>query len=201
MKNIAVLASGNGTNLQAIIDNIRKGVLRGARIVLVLSDQERAFALKRAQRVGIPCLYLDPGKFSGRAAYDRALAAELKKARVDIVVLAGFMRLLSPFFVRAYKNKILNIHPALLPAFKGVHSIRRAFSSGVKVTGVTVHFVDEEMDNGPIILQEAVTIGDTESIGCLEARIHRVEHKLTTRAIKKMVAGCLRVKGRRVLSG
>ena len=119
---------------------------------------------------------------------------------MDIVVLAGFMRILSPSFIRAFKFKILNIHPALLPAFKGVHSIQRAFHAGVKVTGVTVHFVDEEMDNGPIILQEAVTVGDAESVGSLEARIHRVEHKLYTRAIKKMVNGRLRVKGRRVLS-
>ncbi len=199
MKNLAVLASGRGTNLQAIIDNVKKGSIK-ARLALVISDQEKAFALKRARRAGIPTLYADPKRFAGRSAYDAYLVKALKKARVDYVILAGFMRILSPAFIRAYKNRILNIHPALLPAFKGVEAIPRAYRYGVRVTGVTVHFVDEEMDHGPIILQEPVTVSANESVAELEARIHRVEHRLYAQALQKLVAGRLRITGRRVLS-
>jgi len=200
MKRLAVFASGNGTNLQAIIDNVRKRVLRGAAVVLVISDQKKAFALKRARRAGIPTLYADPKRFAGRSAYDACLVEALKKARVDYVVLAGFMRILSPGFIRAYKNRILNIHPALLPAFKGEEAIPRAHRYGVKVTGVTVHFVDDKMDHGPVILQEAVPVADADSVAQLEARIHLVEHRLYTQALQKLVDGRLRIKGRRVLS-
>ncbi|MGE5280470.1 MAG: phosphoribosylglycinamide formyltransferase [Deltaproteobacteria bacterium] len=200
MKRLAVLASGNGTNLQAIIDNIRKGALRGARVVLVVSDREKARALRRAAAAGIPASFEDPRKFPGRAAYDGHLVKVLRKARVDYVVLAGFMRILSPVFVRAFKNRVLNIHPALLPAFRGTDSIARAHRYGVRVTGVTVHFVDEKTDNGPVILQEAVAVRDTDSVAALEARIHRVEHRLYTQALQKLAAGRLRVRGRRVLT-
>ena len=199
MKRLAVLASGHGTNLQAIINNVKKGSIK-ADLVLVISDQQKAFALKRAQRAGIPTLYADPKKLAGRSAYDAYLVKVLKKARVDYVILAGFMRILSPSFIRAYKNKVLNIHPALLPAFKGVDVIQRAYRYGAKVTGVTVHFVDEKTDHGPIILQEPVPVSETESVAELEARIHRVEHRLYTQALQMLVSGRLRVRGRRVLS-
>jgi len=199
VKNLAVLASGRGTNLQAIIHSVKKGFLK-ADLVLVISDQKRAFALKRAQRAGIPTLYVDPKRFAGRAAYDRYLIRALKKARVDYVILAGFMRILGPCFIRAYKDKILNIHPALLPAFKGVDAIQRAYRYGVKVTGVTVHLVDDKMDHGPIILQEPVPVSQTGSVAELEARIHRVEHRLYPQAIARLLSGTLKAKGRRVLS-
>jgi len=198
MKRLAVLASGRGTNLQAIIDNVKKGAIK-ANLVLVISDQKKAFALTRAQRAGIPTLYVDPKGFAGRGAYDARLVKALKKARVDFVVLAGFMRILSPAFIRAFKFKVLNIHPALLPAFKGVDAIRRAYRYGAKVTGVTVHFVDEKMDHGPIILQEPVPVAQGDSVAELEARIHQVEHRLYTQAIQMLVAGRLRIAGRRVL--
>ncbi len=199
MKNLAVLASGRGTNLQAIIHSVKKGFIK-ADLVLVISDRKKAFALKRARRAGIEALYADPKRFSSREAYDRYLVGTLKKARVDYVILAGFMRILSPSFIRAYKNKILNIHPALLPAFKGVDAIPRAYRYGVKVTGVTVHLVDEATDHGPIILQEPVPVSDTQSVAELEARIHRVEHRLYPQAIARLLSGTLKVKGRRVLS-
>lgn len=197
MKNIAVFASGNGTNLQAIIDNIRKGRLR-ARLRLVVSDKKDALALRRAKRAGIKTLFLDPKNFASRQAYEKELIARLKKEEVGLVVLAGFMRILSPFFIKAYKKKILNIHPALLPAFKGAEAIQDAFSYGVKVTGVTVHFVDEKVDHGPIILQESVIVSDAETLAQLEEKIHRVEHRLYTEAIGEVLSGCLIRRGRKV---
>jgi phosphoribosylglycinamide formyltransferase-1 len=199
MKNIAVLASGNGTNLQAIIDNIKKGLL-SVDLVLVVSDRRAAFALKRAEKAGIRAVFIDPKSFGSRQAYEEELVRVLGKARVDYVILAGFMRILGSYFVKKFRNKILNIHPALLPAFKGMGSIKEAARYGVKVTGVTVHFVDEKTDHGPIIAQEAVDIRDHESVEDLEARIHKVEHQLYSDAIRKVLSGKLVVRGRRVVS-
>ncbi|MBI5873550.1 MAG: phosphoribosylglycinamide formyltransferase [Candidatus Omnitrophica bacterium] len=198
MKNIAVFASGNGTNLQAILDNIAKGSLK-VRLALVVSDKQNAFALKRAKKAGIKTFYLDPKKFVSKEAYEREIAAQLKKEKVDLVVLAGFMRILSPFFVRAYRNRILNIHPALLPAFKGGRAIKDAYNYGAKATGVTVHFVDEHVDHGPIIAQEPVKVSDAESVVQLEARIHKVEHKVYSEVIGRVASGRFTVKGRRVI--
>lgn len=198
MKNIAILASGNGTNLQAITDNIAKGVLK-VRCVLALSDRKDAYALKRAKKAGVETLYLDPKAFASKEAYERQVLAHLKKRKVDFVVLAGFMRILSPVFVRAYKNRILNIHPALLPAFKGGVAIKDAFGYGVKVTGVTVHFVDEKVDHGPIIAQVPVEVLDFDSCEDLEARVHQAEHKVYIEAIRRVTGGRYVVRGRKVL--
>jgi len=198
MKNIAVFVSGNGTNLQAIIRAIRRGALK-ARIALVVSDKKDAFALTRARRAGIKTLFLDPKAYKDRRAYDAALLRHLKAQKAEVVVLAGFMRILSPLFVRAYKNRILNIHPALLPAFPGACAIKDAFRYGVAVTGVTVHFVDEEVDHGPIIAQEPVRVFAADTEESLEEKIHRVEHRIYPEAIKKVLSGGLVVKGRRVL--
>ncbi len=198
MKKIAVFASGNGTNLEAIIRHIRKGTL-AAKLVLVVSDRKDAFALKRARKAGIPAVAVEPREFSSRQSYEEHLLGLLRKAGVGLVVLAGFMRILSPFFVNRYRNKILNIHPALLPAFKGVDAIGEAYRYGVKVTGVTVHFVDEKMDHGPIVAQEAVAIRDGESLASLEARIHRVEHEIYSEAIGKVLRGKVSLRGRRVV--
>jgi phosphoribosylglycinamide formyltransferase 1 len=198
VKNIAVFASGNGTNLQAIIDNIRKGVLP-ARLALVVSDRADAFALKRAEKARVKALYIDPKSFGSREDYEKHVVGVLKKEKVDLVVLAGFMRILGGYFIKSYRNRILNIHPALLPAFKGGEAIKDAFSYGVRVTGVTVHFVDEKVDHGPIIAQEEVAVRDGESVERLEERIHRLEHKIYTDAIKRVLAGRIVLKGRRVV--
>ena len=187
MKNIAVFASGNGTNLQAIIDNIASGRLK-ARLVLVVSDKSSAFALKRAKKAGIKTLFVDPKKFDSKQAYEKFIRGHLKKNKVHLIVLAGFMRILSPFFIKKYRHKILNIHPALLPAFKGGCAIKDAFNYGAKVTGVTVHFVDEKVDHGPIILQEAVSVRERETLISLEDRIHQVEHRIYTEAIRKVLS-------------
>lgn len=192
---MAVLCSGSGTNLQAIITAARSGRLR-ARIAVVVSDRADAFALVRAQRAGIPVHVVDRTAFPTRVAFERALIHILDAHHVRLVCLAGFMRLLSPLFVRHYRNRILNIHPALLPAFPGGQAIRDALAWGAKVTGVTVHLVDEEVDHGPILLQEAVPIRAGDTLETLLARVHRVEHRLYPRAIRLMVDGGVRVRGR-----
>lgn len=180
---IAVCCSGNGTNLQAILSAIRRRALK-ARISVMVSDNPRAHALARAHRAKIPAVVMDPRRFRSREAFDRALARVVDRAGARLIVLAGFMRILSPWFVRRYRGRILNIHPALLPAFPGTHAVRDALTHGVKVTGVTVHFVDEEVDHGPIVAQAAVPVREGDSVEGLHARIHRLEHRLYPRAIQ-----------------
>ena len=195
--NIAVFVSGNGTNLQAIIDAISRDEIR-AKIALVVSDNKDAYALRRAKKANIETFVLSAKGFKIREDYDKEIIKELEKSSVKLVVLAGFMRLISPHFVRQYKNKIMNIHPALLPSFKGTHGIKDAFKYGAKATGVTVHFVDEELDHGPIILQEAVSMDEGDTLETLEEKIHKVEHRLYPEAIKLFVEGKLKIEGRRV---
>lgn len=198
MKNIAVLASGYGSNLQAIINAIKNKKIKNAKIALVISDRADAYALVRAKKHSIPFLYINPEDYKYRTSYDCEVVKELQKHKIDLVVLAGFMRIISPCFIRAYHNKIINIHPALLPAFKGTDGIGDALSYGVKVTGVTVHFVDEKMDNGAIILQSAVLIKETDTKESLAKKIHKLEHKLFPRAIKLILEGKIRLCGRKV---
>ena len=197
---IAVLCSGQGTNFQALVSAARRGALR-ARIALLISDRPDAFALTRARRAGVEARYINPKAFPTRAAYERALIRLCEAHRVRLVCLAGFMRILSPVFVRRYRHRILNIHPALLPAFPGSHAIRDALRWGAKVTGVTVHLVDEAVDHGPILLQEALAIRPGETEAELLARIHRIEHRLYPKAIGLVLAGRVRVRGRRVSLG
>ncbi len=198
--NIAVFVSGNGTNLQAIIDAISRGEIK-AKIALVVSDNKDAYALVRAKKANVETFILSAKDFKSREDYDKEIIKELEKRNVRLVVLAGFMRLLSPYFVRQYKNKIMNIHPALLPSFKGTHGIKDAFECGMEMTGVTVHFVDEELDHGPIILQETVSIDGDDTLETLEEKIHKVEHKLYPKAIRLFVEGKLKVEGRKVSRG
>ena len=194
---LAVLCSGQGTNLQAILDAIRRGVLR-AEVAVVISDRRQARALARARRAGVPAVVLDPAPFATRAGYDAALARAIRRTGAEWVILAGFMRILSPGFVRRFRHRILNVHPALLPAFRGAHAVRDALASGTQVTGVTVHLVDEQVDHGPVLLQEAVAVraGDTEA--SLLARLHQVEHRLYPQAITNMLSGRVRITGRLV---
>jgi len=196
--NIAVLCSGNGTNLQAIIDAVKAGKIP-ARIALVAGDRKDAFAFERARTAGIETLFVDPREHAWRENFDKVLVRALHATNADLVVLAGFMRLLSPYFIGEFRGRIMNIHPALLPAFKGTHGIRDALAYGVKVTGVTVHFVDEELDHGPVILQQAVAVRDDDTEAALLERLHAEEHKLYPEAIRLFVEGKLKVQGRRVL--
>ena len=196
MKRIAVLASGEGTNLEAILEAAECGEISG-RVVLVISDRDDAPALERARRRGVRALYLDPRAFQTREGYDQALAEELRRARVDLVALAGFMRLLSPPLIKAFSMKIMNIHPSLLPSFPGTSGVKDALDYGVKATGCTVHFVDEGLDTGPIILQEAVTVLQDDTVETLHARIHAAEYRLYPRAIELFCRNMLRIEGRR----
>ncbi len=198
MKNLAVFSSGFGSNLQAIINAVKKGKVK-ANIALVLSDKVDAYALVRAKKAGIDFLYVDPSGFKDRSSYDRFIVRRLKGEKIDYVVLAGFMRIISNYFIRQYKNKIINIHPALLPSFKGTQAIKDAMAYGVKSTGVTVHFVTGILDGGPVISQAALNIKENESLKSLSKRIHVLEHKLYPKAIDQLVKGKLILKGRKVV--
>lgn len=196
-KRIAVFASGFGSNLQALIDYNNKHGLNGD-IVLVFSNNKDAFALERAKKNKIKAVFMDPARYSSREQYDSEIIEMLEEEKIDLVVLAGYMFLLSQEFVDRFKNKILNIHPALLPSFKGTHGIKDAYRYGVKVTGVTVHFVDGGLDSGPIILQEAVDIDPDDSVEELEEKIHKVEHKIYPEAVKYFCEDRFEIDGRRV---
>ena len=196
---VAVLCSGQGTNLQALLNASKRHRLGPARIALVLSDRAGAPALARAWRAGVPGEFVDPKDFPSRADYDRELVRRCRTRGIRAVCLAGFMRILSPAFVRAFPRRILNIHPALLPSFPGAHALQDALAWGAKVTGVTVHLVDEQVDHGPIVLQEAVAIRAGESEATLLARVHRVEHQLYVDAVRLLAADRIRVQGRHVV--
>lgn len=197
MLKIAVLASGRGTNLQSIIDSVEQGKIE-TEIALVISDAENAYALERAKKHNIKTLFIDPKKFKKREEFDREVVKNLREGGVELVCLAGFMRLVSPYFVKEYKNRILNIHPALLPSFPGTQGQRDALNYGVKISGCTVHFVDEECDRGPIIIQSAVPVEEGDNEDSLAARILEQEHKIYPRAIQLFAQGGLEVEGRRV---
>ena len=196
--NIAVLASGRGSNFAAIARARKRGVIK-ANLALVLTDNPEAGVIKKAQAARVKVVVVKREDFSSKEAFEEAIISSLKLNKIDLIVLAGFMRMLSPMFVRTFRNKILNIHPALLPAFKGSHAIKDAFIYGAKATGVTVHFVDEKMDHGPIILQQPVPVEGRDTLATLEEKIHKAEHKLYPEAIKLYVSGRIRLKGRRVL--
>ena len=196
---IAVLCSGQGTNLQAILEAIKAKQLR-ARVAIVLSDRADAYALVRAKRAGVEALFVDPKAFPDRQAFEHRLIALLEQRGVRLVCLAGFMRMLSPLFVRRFARRIVNIHPALLPAFPGVHAIQDALAWGAKLTGVTVHLVDEQMDHGPILLQESLPIRAGETAERLWRRVHQIEHRLYPQAIQLLVDGRIRLRGRVVVA-
>jgi len=195
---IGVLISGSGSNLQAIIDAIEEKRL-DAFIQVVISNREDAFGLVRAKKNNIPTEVLDHKKISSREAFDQALVKILQAREVELVILAGFMRLLSPIFVKAFSNRIMNIHPSLLPAFPGLHVQRKAIEHGVRFSGCTVHFVNEECDEGPIIIQAAVPVFPGETEESLSARILKEEHRIYPRAIQLYSEGGLQVVGRKVL--
>ena len=197
MINIGVLASGRGTNLQAIIEAIKEGKIKG-RISIVISDNRDAFALKRAKQNNIETEYINFKSFKNRENYDKKIVECLKEKDVDLVVLAGYMRILSSYFIKMYKNRIMNIHPALLPSFPGLHAQRQAVEYGVKISGCTVHFVDEGVDSGPIILQKAVEVKDNDTEELLAERILKEEHQIYPRAIQLFSQGRLVIKGRKV---
>ena len=194
---IGVLISGRGSNLQALVDAGKRGEL-GGEVAIVVSNVADAPGLERARRAAVPTVVLDH-KGRKREEYDAEVVSILQEHDVELVCLAGFMRLLSPAFVRAFPGRILNIHPALLPAFPGLQAQRQAFEYGVKVSGATIHLVDEGLDSGPIVAQEAVPVRSDDTAESLAVRILEVEHRLYPRAVRLLLEGRSRVEGRRVI--
>lgn len=197
--NIAVLVSGNGTNFQAIVDALEAGRITKGRIACLISNRPDAFALERARQHGIPALVLEHTGFANRREYDTALVALLREHNVQLVVLAGFMRILSPVMIEAFPNAIMNIHPALLPSFPGLDAQKQALDYGVRYTGCTVHFVDCGTDTGPIILQAVVPVLAGDTVESLSERIHGEEHRIYPEAVGLFCSGRLQVTGRRVI--
>jgi len=191
---VAVLASGVGTNLQALLDDPRVG----GWIALVVSDRPGAGALDRARGRGVEAVFLDPAEHADRDAYDRALLELLRERDVSHLALAGFMRVLGTEVVGAYAGRVLNVHPALLPSFPGAHAVADALEWGARITGVTVHLVDEDVDHGPIVAQEALPVLPGDDWDALEARVHEVEHRLFPAAVRALVEGRVKVDGRHV---
>jgi phosphoribosylglycinamide formyltransferase-1 len=195
--NLAVLVSGRGSNLQAMIDSIEDGYLR-ARISVVISDVRDACALLRAKKHGIEAVFVDPERYSSKELYEKEVLKTLEKHNAELILLAGYMRILGKTLLSAYKNRILNIHPALLPAFPGLHAQKQAFEHGVKVAGCTVHFVDETLDGGPIILQRCVEVKEDDTDKTLAERILEQEHKIYPEAVKLFVENRISIEGRKV---
>lgn len=195
---IGILISGRGSNMVAIAKAVRDGLIPGSEVAVVISDRSKAPGLERAQELGVETVIITRKK-RAREAHDAEIVAELKRRDVELVCLAGYMRLLSADFVRAFPNRILNIHPSLLPSFKGLHAQEQAIDYGAKISGCTVHFVDEHLDHGPIILQKAVEVLDGDDAEALSARIISHEHKAYVEAVRRIAAGEIEVDGRRVV--
>jgi phosphoribosylglycinamide formyltransferase 1 len=197
MKRIGILLSGRGSNFEAIARNVASGAIE-AEIAVVISNRPDARGLETARRMGLNAVLI-PSKGLDREVYDRQVVEELEKNRVDLVCLAGFMRLLSAYFVRKFPNRILNIHPALLPSFPGLDAQHQAIEHGVRISGCTVHFVDEFLDAGPIILQAAVPVEDCDTAETLSARILEQEHRIYSQAVRIVLSGRYHIEGRRVI--
>lgn len=196
-KRIAVLASGRGSNFQAVIDAISEGKIPACCVALI-TDNPKAYAIERAGKAGIPVRIIDYASFPSRELYERALQSAMQEANADLFVLAGYMRIVGAGIVRTFPGKMMNIHPALLPAFTGLHAQRQAVEYGVKVSGCTVHFVDESLDGGPIILQQAVPVNEGDDEDSLAERILQHEHECFPEAIKLFCEGRLEIVGRKV---
>ena len=194
---LGVLISGNGSNLQAIINHIEQGKLK-AEIKVVISNNSEAFGLQRAQKHGLPAAVLNQNNFKTREDFDEEIIRILQKNQVELVVLAGFMRIISPTILKAFPSRIMNIHPALLPAFPGLHAQKQAFDYGVKVSGCTVHFVDEGVDTGPIIIQGVVPVYDNDTPDALAQRILKEEHRIYPQAIQLYAESRISFEGRKV---
>jgi phosphoribosylglycinamide formyltransferase-1 len=195
---LGVLASGRGSNLQSIMDAAAAGKIK-AEVAAVISDNKDAFALERARQAGIPALHVNPKNFGSKEEYERAIVKLLKEQDVQLVCLAGYMRIVGKVILEAFPNRVINIHPALLPSFPGLHGQQQAWEYGVKYSGCTVHFVDEGMDTGPIIIQAVVPVFDEDTADTLAARILEQEHMIYPEAIGLLAEGRLKLNGRKVL--
>ena len=196
---IAVLVSGSGTNLQTLINHFHQDKSSKIEIAVVISDRSKAFALTRAKRAGIPTQIVRAQDYKDRIEFDAQISEQVEHYEIDLIVLAGFMKLFQPPFVRKYRNRIINVHPSLLPAFPGANPVADTLAYGTKVTGVTVHFVDEDVDTGPIIAQKTVPVYDTDDEESLHKRIQIEEHRLYPEVIKWYAQGALKIEGRKVM--
>lgn len=196
-KTVSFLVSGRGSNFQAVAKAIMKGTIP-AKMGVVISDTEGVRALDIAQELSIPSFFINPKQYKSRQEHEKAMVHLLRQYNTDVVVTAGYMRLLTPYFVHEFKNKIINIHPALLPAFPGTHAQRQALEYGVKISGCTTHFIDEGTDSGPIILQKAVPVCDDDTEDTLSARILKEEHQLLIESVKLFCKDKIVIKGRKV---
>ncbi|PZR07036.1 MAG: phosphoribosylglycinamide formyltransferase [Archangium gephyra] len=197
MMRVAVLASGSGSNFQALVDAINVAG-SAARVELLVCNVPGAKVIERAQQAGVEVVVIDHKTFTSRDDFDRAVAAAINERKIELVALAGYMRLVTPTFLAAFPGRVINIHPALLPSFPGLHAVRQAIEKGVRVTGVTVHFVDEGTDTGPIIAQAAVPVFATDDEASLATRVHAEEHKLYPRVVQAIARGQVTLEGRRV---
>ena len=193
----AVFASGSGTNLQRIIEAVKAGEITGE-IGLVFSDKRKALAIKRAEEAKIPTLVLEYKDYTNKQSLERDLIIHLRRYEIDFIVLAGFMRILSPYVIREFPDKVMNIHPSLLPSFKGMTAVKDTFTYGCKVAGATIHFVDDKMDHGPIILQDSVKIQEDDHLDSVVEKVHQIEHKIYPKAIQLFIEGRLKIRGRKV---
>ncbi len=196
---IAVLVSGSGTNLQTLINQLHEDTTSGIEIAVVISDRSKAYALTRAKHADIPTQIVKAQDYNNRIDFDAEISRHIDNYAIDLIVLAGFMKLFQPPFVRKYRNRIINVHPSLLPAFPGANAVSDTLAYGVKYTGVTVHFVDEDIDTGPIIAQKTVPVFDTDDEESLHNRIQIEEHKLFPEVIRWYAQDTLKVEGRRVI--
>ncbi len=193
LKRIAVFVSGNGTNMENLLQRIQEGRLK-AEAALVVSDNERAYALRRAEKYNVECVVVERKRFDSKEAFEAEIRRHLDRKKVDFIVLAGFMRILSPSFVKAYAGRIINIHPALLPKFPGAQAIKDAWEAKAPVTGVTVHFVDEGVDTGPAILQREVKINPADTLEILEKKVHEAEYEIYPKALQLVLEGRVKLK-------
>ncbi len=196
--NIAVLVSGRGSNLQAIIDNIENGTIPNASVSLVISDIKDAYAMERAKNHGIDAIFVDPASYPDKAGFESKILYFLEEYNIGLVLLAGYMRVVGPTLLASFKGSMINIHPALLPSFPGLHGQQQAFDHGVKVSGCTVHFVDEGVDTGPIIIQKCVPVLEDDTQDTLASRILEQEHRIFPEAVRLFVMGKLIIEGHKV---
>lgn len=199
LSRIAVFASGQGSNFAALIDAQRKGLLGDGRIELLVSDKPEAPVAQRAEDAGVPALLLRPKDFACREDYEAEIVAELQRREIGLIVLAGYMRLITPVLLTPYAGRIINVHPSLLPAFAGKDAIQQALDYGVKLTGVTVHFVDGGMDTGPVIAQRSVVVRDNDTADSLAERIHKVEYELYPEVVGALASGKVELDGRKTI--
>ncbi|MGA1847514.1 phosphoribosylglycinamide formyltransferase [Deferribacter abyssi] len=199
MKNIAILLSGRGSNFKAIYNSIETKIINNARISVVISNKGDALGLKFAQEKGLNAFFINPKEFCSAQEYDKKIVKILNDYKIDLVCLAGFMRIITPYFVKSFKNSIMNIHPSLLPSFPGLNAQKQALEYGVRFSGCTVHFVDEKVDHGPIISQAVVPVLPNDTVETLSERILKEEHKIYPEAVKLFVEDKLKIVGRKVI--